>query len=73
VRAITNLETLYEWARDYCKRSELNIWIGEDLETNNIVLVIQGLYAIIPMNGWLHDAQYIIEETISLAKQKRNL
>jgi hypothetical protein len=70
MKSITDLETLCEWARDCCKQKGFNIWIGEDKVTNQLVIVIQDLYAIIPMDGWLHDAQFIIEATIDMARDK---
>ena len=71
MRRIIDLETLYEWAREQCEQSGLSIWIGEDTKTKDIMLNVQGEYAIISPDCWLHDVQWLFEETIKLAKEKQ--
>jgi hypothetical protein len=69
MRAITDLETLYQWARERCKDKHIPIWIGEDTESKDIMLIVGKEYAVIPSWRWLHDAQYLFEETIKVAEE----
>jgi hypothetical protein len=69
MKRIIDMETLFDWARDRCAKHSIPIWIGEDLKADTIMLIVGNQYAAIPNNSWLHDVQWVFEETIKAAEE----